>query len=64
MFDYTLFVVIIHDFSLTIQSQRYAILNHQPQAEGDMMASVLRFPNGKRFTDNFFHFSTGGHSFS
>ena len=64
MFDYIIFVAIIHDLSLTIQSQRNTILNDQPQHEGDMLASFFHFSNGKRFTDNFFHFITGGRSFS
>ena len=64
MFNCILFIVIIYELSLAVQSQRNLIPKRQSQRIGDISSTSRNFSQSARFTDDYsFHFGTGGHRF-
>ena len=54
MFDCILFLVIINELCLAVQSQRNLLLKRESQHNGDMLSISRFFPQGTRFTDDYF----------
>ena len=57
-------VLIIHDLSLTVQSQRYLNQQCQPEHYEIMLSTALGFSKGKRFTDHYSIFAPEAIGFS